>query len=128
MDLQYCMESGIPFMRREGGRGELFYGLHKVKRGLIRTAEEISEGRIEKATLSGDFTFYPKEDLHGLENSLGKVPWEDNQIIARMEKFNKERGVESPGEDSKDIDLAGLVSDFVCLPQAGASNLEIIFN
>jgi len=39
---------------------ELFYGLHKARGGLIRTAEEISEGRIEDITISGDFTFYSK--------------------------------------------------------------------
>jgi len=42
---------------------ELLYGLHKAKGGLIRTAEEVSESRIEDITISGDFTFYPKEGL-----------------------------------------------------------------
>ncbi len=35
---------------------EVLYGLHKARGGLIRTAEEISEGRIEEITISGDFT------------------------------------------------------------------------
>ena len=44
---------------------EIFYGLHKTRGGLIRTAEEISENKIEEIAISGDFTFYPKEYLTG---------------------------------------------------------------
>ncbi|HUL37730.1 MAG TPA: biotin/lipoate A/B protein ligase family protein, partial [Thermodesulfobacteriota bacterium] len=60
---------------------EVLYGLHKAKGGLIRTAEEISERKIEDITISGDFTFYPKEGLDGLEGSLEKVPLEEEKII-----------------------------------------------
>jgi lipoate-protein ligase A len=53
---------------------EVLYGLHKAKGGLIRTAEEISEGEIEDINISGDFTFFPKERLAGLEASLENAP------------------------------------------------------
>jgi len=82
---------------------EVLYGLHKARGGLIRTAEEISEGRIEDITISGDFTFYPKEGLTGLEESLEKVPLKEEKIIERVETFYEEKGVESPGVDSKDF-------------------------
>ncbi len=82
---------------------EVLYGLHKAKGGLIRTAEEISDGRIEDITISGDFTFYPKERLHGLEGSLEKVPLEEDQIIERVEAYYEEKKVESPGVESKDF-------------------------
>jgi lipoate-protein ligase A len=82
---------------------ELFYGLHKAKGGLIRTAEEISEGRIEEITISGDFTFYPKEQLTGLEESLQKAPLKEEKIIERVETFYEEKKVESPGVESKDF-------------------------
>jgi lipoate-protein ligase A len=82
---------------------ELFYGLHKARGGLIRTAEEISEGRIEEITISGDFTFYPKEQLTGLEESLQKVPLKEERIIERVETFYEEKKVESPGVESKDF-------------------------
>jgi len=82
---------------------EVLYGLHKARGGLIRTAEEISEGRIEDINISGDFTFYPKEGLDGLEGALEKVPLEENQIIERVETFYEEKGVESPGVESKDF-------------------------
>ena len=82
---------------------ELLYGIHKAKGGLIRTIEEISEGRIEEITLSGDFTFYPKEQLTGLEESLEKVPLEENQIIEKVETYYAEKEIESPGVESKDF-------------------------
>jgi lipoate-protein ligase A len=82
---------------------EVLYGLRKAKGGLIRTAEEISEGRIEDISISGDFTFYPKERLDGLEGSLEKVPLEEDQIIERVEAYYEEKGVESPGVESKDF-------------------------
>ena len=82
---------------------ELFYGLHKAKGGLIRTVEEISEGRIEEITLSGDFTFYPKERLDGLERTLEKVPLEEDQIIEKVETYYGEKRIESPGVESKDF-------------------------
>ena len=82
---------------------EVLYGLHKAKGGLIRTAEEISERKIEDITISGDFTFYPKEGLDGLEGSLEKVPLEEEKIIERVETFYEEKKVESPGVESKDI-------------------------
>jgi lipoate-protein ligase A len=82
---------------------EVLYGLHKAKGGLIRTAEEISEERIEDITISGDFTFFPKEQLIGLEESLEKVSLEEEKIVGRVETFYEEKGVESPGVESKDI-------------------------
>jgi lipoate-protein ligase A len=84
---------------------EVYYGLHKARGGLIRTVEEISEGRIEDITISGDFTFYPKEQLIGLEESLEKAPLEEDRIIERVETFYEKEMVESPGVESKDIAL-----------------------
>jgi lipoate---protein ligase len=82
---------------------EIFFGLHKARGGLIRTAEEISENRIEDIAISGDFTFYPKEYLMGLEESLKKAPLESTQIIDRVENFYQEKGIESPGIESQDL-------------------------
>ncbi len=82
---------------------EVLYGLHKAKGGLIRTAEEISERKIQEITISGDFTFYPKEGLDGLEGSLEKAPLKEEKIIERVETYYREKKVESPGVESKDI-------------------------
>jgi lipoate-protein ligase A len=82
---------------------EVLYGLHKAKGGLIKTAEEISEGRLEDINISGDFTFYPKENLDGLEESLEKAPLKKEKLIERVETFYEKKKVESPGVDSKDF-------------------------
>jgi lipoate-protein ligase A len=82
---------------------EVLYGLHKARGGLIRTTEEVSEERIEDITISGDFTFFPKEQLTGLEESLEKVSLEEEKIIERVETFYEEKKVESPGVESEDI-------------------------
>lgn len=84
---------------------EVYYGLHKAKGGLIRTIEEVSERRIEEITISGDFTFFPKERLDGLETSLQKVPLEEDQIIERVESFYEKEKIESPGVESKDFSV-----------------------
>ena len=84
---------------------EILYGIHKARGGLIRTAEEISERRLEDITISGDFTFFPKEELKGLEDSLEKVHSEEDRIIERVETFYGEKGIESPGIESKDFAL-----------------------
>jgi lipoate-protein ligase A len=97
---------------------EVLYGLHKAKGGLIRTAEEISEGEIEDVTISGDFTFYPKESLTGLEGSLEKVPLDEDEITERVETFYEEERVESPGVESKDFAIT-------ILSPVQASNKEL---
>ena len=82
---------------------ELLFGLHKAKGGLIRTAEEISKDKIEEIEISGDFTFFPKEELVGLEDSLEKTSLEENRIIEKVEAFYEMRGIQSPGVESVDF-------------------------
>jgi lipoate-protein ligase A len=82
---------------------EVVYGVHKARGGLIRAAEAISEERIEDITISGDFTFFPKEQLIGLEESLERVSLEKEKITESVETYYEEKGIESPGVESKDI-------------------------
>jgi lipoate-protein ligase A len=82
---------------------EVVYGLHKARGGLIRATEAVSKERIENITLSGDFTFFPKEQLIGLEESLGKVPLDEENITQTVETFYEGKEIESPGVESKDI-------------------------
>jgi lipoate-protein ligase A len=85
---------------------EILCGIHKARGGLIRTAEEISEKRLEEVTISGDFTFFPKEELKGLEESLEKVLMEEDPVIERVGTFYGERGIESPGVEFRDFATA----------------------
>jgi lipoate---protein ligase len=84
---------------------EILYGIHKAKGGLIRAAETVSEKRIEDITLSGDFTFFPKESLVGLEESLRTVPLEEGPIIERVEAYYREKSIQTPGVESNDFAL-----------------------
>jgi len=43
--------------------------------------------------------------LIGLEESLEKAPLKEEKIIERVETFYEEKGVESPGVESKDFAL-----------------------
>lgn len=85
---------------------ELLFGIHKAKGGLIRTAEEIFENRIEEISISGDFTFFPKEELSGLEESLEKSSLKEDDLLERVEDFYEKRGIQSPGVGSQDITRA----------------------
>jgi lipoate-protein ligase A len=85
---------------------EIFYGVHKARGGLVRTAEEISRRQIQNIAISGDFTFHPKEHLNGLEESLEKAPLEKDRLIEKVEAFCGEKGIESPGVDSEDFAMA----------------------
>ncbi len=82
---------------------EVVYGLHKARGGLIRTAEAISEERIEDITISGDFTFFPKDQLVGLEESLEGVSLDGEKITESVETYYEEKEIESPGVESEDI-------------------------
>ena len=82
---------------------EIFYGLHKAKGGLIRTAEEISENKIEDITISGDFSFTPKEQLGGVEKALVGTPLDEDRIVEKVDAYYEEEGIESPGVESKDF-------------------------
>lgn len=93
----------IPTGVKIRGGVEVVYGLHKARGGLIRATEAVTEERIEDITISGDFTFFPKEQLIGLEESLEKVPLEEERITETVETFYEGREIESPGVESKDM-------------------------
>jgi len=85
---------------------EVLYGVHKARGGLIRTAEEVREGLIEDLAISGDFTFFPKEDLAGMEWSLIKSPLDEKNVMARVREFYDRSGAQSPGVEPVDISEA----------------------
>jgi len=86
---------------REGVK--VCYGVHKAPGGLIRTAEEIREEKIDDLVISGDFTFFPKEELGRMQEHLAGTPVEDGSIVERVEEFYEKEGVESPGIEAEDI-------------------------
>jgi len=82
---------------------EILYSTYKSKGGLIRTAQEIKENRIETIDISGDFQFYPKSELSGLEKNLKKVKRKDSIIIDKVEDFYDKNKIESPGVEPEDV-------------------------
>jgi len=82
---------------------EILYSTYKAKGGLIRTAQEIKENTIETIDISGDFQFYPKSELAGLEKELRKTKRKERQIIDKVEDFYNKNKVESPGVEPENV-------------------------
>ncbi|KPJ50457.1 hypothetical protein AMJ40_02850 [candidate division TA06 bacterium DG_26] len=93
------LPSGVKI--REGV--EILYGLHKARGGLIRTAEEIQERRINAISISGDFNLYPKDSLQILETHLERVKLEESALTDSLGDFYEQHEVQSPGVTPEDF-------------------------
>ena len=82
---------------------EILYSTYKARGGLIRTAQEVKNEVIEDIGISGDFQFYPKSELTGLENDLHKIKRKERVLISKVEDFYKKRKIESPGVEPEDV-------------------------
>ncbi len=82
---------------------EILYSTYKARGGLIRTAQEIKNDVIENIGISGDFQFYPKSELAGLENNLKNTKRKDRDIISKVEDFYDDNKIESPGVEPEDV-------------------------
>jgi lipoate-protein ligase A len=74
---------------------EVVQRVHKAPGGLIRATVEMHRRQIEAVSLSGDFFFYPADQLAELEQSLVGTNLDDAQIT--VEEFYRAHNVESPG-------------------------------
>lgn len=81
---------------------EILYGMHKAKGGLIRTVQEVEQERINGAAISGDFVFYPKDQLSGLEENLKNTPRKETEVANKIEEFYQREKIQSPGVTSED--------------------------
>jgi len=93
--------------RREGWETKIATGVevrqkvHKAPGGLIRATAVVREGVIDSISISGDFFFYPKEELETLEATLEGTPiGEAEKAIA---DFYREKRIESPGVTPSDL-------------------------
>ena len=82
---------------------EILYSTYKARGGLIRTAQEIKNDIIENIGISGDFQFYPKSELAGLESNLKNTKRKDRDIISKVEDFYDDNKIESPGVEPEDV-------------------------
>ena len=82
---------------------EIQYSKYKARGGLIRTAQEVKNNVIEAIHLSGDFQFFPKSKLVGIEDDLKHVKKKERTLISKIEDFYDEQEIESPGVEPEDI-------------------------
>jgi lipoate-protein ligase A len=96
----------IPRGIRIKGGLEIRYGLHKAKGGLIRTVEELEKKKIREIELSGDFQFYPKDDLSTMEVELRKTEFEEGEVRNKIQRFYEEHRIQAPGVLPEDFTTA----------------------
>ena len=82
---------------------EILYGMYKAKGGLIRTAQEVEMRKLRDIGISGDFTFYPKKELLGLEYALKDTEREKKKLTPKIEGFCEGTDIQTPGVKPKDF-------------------------
>ena len=70
---------------------------HKAPGGLITVTCAISNHTIRDMSISGDFTFYPRERLNDLEEALVGVKHEAAEVERAVRRFYEEFHIDSPG-------------------------------
>jgi lipoate---protein ligase len=75
----------------------------KTPGGLIRVTAANEDGRLHDIHLSGDFFFYPADDLPGLETVLEGIHADPASITDAVTGFYTRQGIESPGVHPDDF-------------------------
>ncbi len=79
--------------------------IYKAKGGLIRIKIK-GEDKIEKIVITGDFFFYPENELENLEKYLIGTKISEEEVYKSIKKFYKEKNIESPGLNPEDLTKA----------------------
>ncbi|MFN2113363.1 MAG: lipoate--protein ligase, partial [Anaerolineales bacterium] len=69
---------------------------YKAPGGLIQVSAVKEDGILRDVHLSGDFFFYPAEDLVGLEDALENLPADQEVIREAIQEYYLEYNIESP--------------------------------
>lgn len=85
---------------------EIRYGIHKAKGGLIRTVEEVERKSIKEIGISGDFQFYPKDDLASLELELIRTEFKEKKVCNKIQQFYEAHRIQAPGVMPEDFTTA----------------------
>lgn len=75
----------------------------KVPGGLIRVTAVNEDGVLRDVHLSGDFFFYPAENLPKLESALSGIPAQSEAITQAVAAFYASNTVETPGVQPADF-------------------------
>lgn len=70
---------------------------YKAEGGLIQVTAVQDGGVIRDVQLSGDFFFYPAEDLVGLEDALEDISAEYGAVLEAIREYYQQHGIETPG-------------------------------
>lgn len=73
----------------------------KAPGGLIRATTVVREGVIDSISISGDFFFYPKEELETLEAALEGKPLSEAEKV--IDDFYYKKRIDSPGVTPFDL-------------------------
>ena len=79
----------------------------KTPGGLVRVTAVNQDGRLHEVHISGDFFFYPAEDLPALERALEGTPVDSGAVTRAIEAFYARRSIDSPGVSP--VDLANVL-------------------
>lgn len=85
---------------------EILYGIYKARGGIIRTVDQVEENVLKELAISGDFQFYPKEDLVNLERALKMTDFREKPLVSKIDEFYEKQKVETPGIEPDDITKA----------------------
>jgi lipoate---protein ligase len=75
----------------------------KTPGGLIRVMAVNENGRLQDVHISGDFFFYPAENLTGLEGVIDGVPANTGSVTEAVTDFYARMSIESPGVHPSDF-------------------------
>lgn len=78
-------------------------GTHKAPGGLIRATAVIKDDQIQEIAISGDFFFYPPDDLSTLEAELRGTPFTETAIRDTVARFIEARAVQVPRVNAEDF-------------------------
>lgn len=90
---------------------EFIMGMHKAPGGLIRTASEVKQNKIEDVSISGDFTLLPIESLPSIEDGLKGSERTRGEAGNRIERVVAGEGLQLPGVSVEDMLLALRIED-----------------
>lgn len=85
---------------------EIRFGIHKSQGGLIRAETTVREGKIDELTLTGDFTFIPKNAFQPFVNSLIGSDFAFDSVCSSASQYFERNEVDMPGVDARDIAIA----------------------
>jgi lipoate-protein ligase A len=75
----------------------------KTPGGLVRVTAVNEDGHLHDVHISGDFFFYPAENLPALEKSLEGVSVDPKAVSQTIEQFYARKSIESPGVQPQDF-------------------------